>query len=418
VKVLIAGAGVSGLGAAKLAKKLGYRVTASNQTALLPEQTTEFKKYCETIYDRGHELSHLKGIDQMIVSPGLASNHLLISQAIKQKTPVISEVDFALGHYQGKVIGVTGTNGKSTVVSMINYLLNALGFSATAAGNIGDPPSAQIAEGRTKDHMVLELSSYQLEQSNTLSLDGGVFTSISEDHIAHHGNFKNYLDAKLRIFNAVKTSGLMLYCDALAPYLNDRQINLGACEKEQLSDVAFAGKTPINTLLSARSVSFATNTDVTKCIKLLAGFKGLEHRIELIGTMAGQPIYNDSKSTNAESTMYALSTLKLEKCVLMLGGAGKGEDYSPLFQDPSVLQEVVLFGKSADEIAAHADKLPALIKISKFPTLKNALENFATIVSRNKLPVLFSPACASFDEFKSFEHRGAFFKEMVGKLLD
>ena len=148
----------------------------------------------------------------MVPSPGISEDHMLLVEAAKLGISIKSEVDLALENYEGRVVGVTGTNGKSTTVSLIGHLLNQLNVGATVAGNIGDPPSAQIAEGRVGEVLVLELSSYQLEQSSPISTDVAVFTSLSEDHLAYHKSFERYFEAKKKLILATKSGGLALLC--------------------------------------------------------------------------------------------------------------------------------------------------------------------------------------------------------------
>lgn len=417
---LVIGAGVSGLGAAKLLAHLGHAVTVSNQSSLNKEQKAPFVALGAKVLDGGHQDSHIEGINFVVPSPGLPHDHPLVKLASQRGIPVISEIDLAMSNYAGRVVGVTGTNGKSTTVKMIGHILKAMGLDVSVAGNIGDPPSAQIAEGRAGNIMVLELSSYQLEQSDLIRPEVSVFTSLSADHLAHHGTFESYLAAKMKLVHA--TSGAAFLCTKAFASLDMRDSNAPKGTEgtnspaPKLIEVS-AELSDLNQQFAIQVCSYLSGEAPSKLRAYLADFEGLPYRMAHSGSIGGRKVINDSKSTNLESTLFALKGAA-SQCALLTGGEGKGESYSELAHQGSGLSAVIAFGASAKTIAADISSQNEDLLVLIFPTLQNLFENFDTILERSKGTILFSPGCASFDEFKNFEERGTFFDASIRKYLN
>ena len=206
MKVLIVGAGISGYGAAKLLRTLGHTVSISDQKKLSQEDRKSYSDLGVTVLDGGHELVHLDGISLVITSPGLPSTHILLKESEIRGIPVQSEIDLAMKDLNKTVFGITGTNGKSTTVALIDHALNKLEFTSLPCGNFGDPPSQIIAENRLPEHLVLELSSYQLEQSKAVHVDCSMITSFSCDHLARHGTEKAYFASKWKLIELAKAN--------------------------------------------------------------------------------------------------------------------------------------------------------------------------------------------------------------------
>lgn len=439
---LVIGAGVSGLGAAKfLVKKRGASVRVSDGKTLPPAQAAAFRDLGVDLRDGGHELSHLTGIEKIVLSPGLPQTHLLVAAARRRGFPMISEIDLALESYAGQVIGVTGTNGKSTTCAMLGHVLTRAGIKTSVGGNFGDPPTAMLAEDRAGDVLVLELSSYQLEQSHRLQPKTAIFTSFSHDHMARHGSLEGYMEAKWRLVapmgpgetlviphyvlqqarsQGLKTSAKIVqtFDSALAMtaagepgFYVERGVlhhadgthidlkSLGIVEAHNQLNAGF-------TVYAAAPVASSTPTALAPH---LAGFQGLPHRCELIGTLAGKPVINDSKSTNVESTLIALQSQD-QPVLLLMGGQGKQEPYDPLLAQRQKIAALVTFGASGSEIAAALkDRIPT----HEFPTLKAALQSLETLPLDQAHAVLFSPGCASFDEFSNYGQRGDVFRDAL-----
>lgn len=422
---LIIGAGVSGFGAAKLLLTQNKRVRVSEGSLLSGERIKKFDDLGVEVLHGGHQLSHLAGVEEIIISPGIAANHPLVVEATTRGIFIRSELDLALDSYIGTIYAVTGTNGKSTTCKMINHLLQKNGLKSAIAGNYGIPPCEMLADdGELPPHLVLELSSYQLEQSFGIRPSVSIFTSFSHDHLARHGSMLGYLRAKWRVFDNMQDPSLIVIPSDILKIAEESSLSLPTETKRVISDRSFlASLAPssivephnrLNAGFALTAVAHTLKRDVQSIVNGLTDFIGLRHRCELIGTIRGHACINDSKSTNVESTLVALAS-QTRPVLLLMGGQGKGESYVPILGQKEKIAGVITFGASGPEIA---NVLSAELPVHEFPTLTLALGQIAGIISSMPHPVLFSPGCASFDEFNNYEHRGDVFREQMKVLLD
>jgi UDP-N-acetylmuramoylalanine--D-glutamate ligase len=446
---LVIGAGVSGLGAAKLLRKKGEIVRLSDSNKLQPKAAAIFKNLGVELCDGGHELSHLKDVTAVVISPGLPPNHPLLVAAKAKNLPVLSEIDLALKEFSGTLIAVTGTNGKSTTCAMLGYMLEKAGKSVSVGANFGDPPSAILAENRMRDYFVAELSSYQLEMSSLVAPRVAIFTSFSHDHLSRHGSLAGYLAAKWRVFEHMPSNGLAVLPEAV--YLAAKKARLpqvstnillhypsedrrksseipgyfiadGVVHYDQVAPIDLKNsplkitdwQNQVNAGFATAAAAYLLGCSYSDAALWLGGFKGLPHRCELVGYIQGNPVINDSKSTNVESTLAALTGQK-KPVLLLMGGKGKEEAYAPLLAVKSKIRALVSFGASGNDIA---NALAGSLEIHRFLTLKDALGKVPKLQKDFSSPILFSPGCASFDEFDNFEHRGNFFKSQMLPFLD
>lgn len=416
-RVLIIGGGVSGLAAAQLAHKIGYSVRISDRAVMPVEKKSSLTAQGIEIKDGGHDESHLADMDLVVISPGVRPDHPLLVLAQKQNLPVESEIDFALRNFHGRLVAVTGTNGKSTTVSMIGHILDRLGIKSSVGGNLGDPPSAMVLRGDLQSTLVLELSSYQLEQSQAHPAEAAAFTSFSNDHIERHGTLEAYMAAKWRVFDWVKPGGVCL----LTKDVSAAAKSCGMVRRSDLTWIEVSGQhNEINAGISIHVVAhLMQRTDLDRLGSFLSDFKGLPFRCEIVGTINGRPVINDSKSTNCESTCAALGGLK-SPVILMMGGKGKGESYQSVTTWADHIHALVCFGASGQSIADELS-LP-LGDLGKdtwvFPTMDEAVQHAGAAARQSGCGVLFSPGCASFDEFRNFEHRGMEFNSTISGALD
>ena len=421
---LIIGAGVSGFGAAQLLRKYGDNVRVSEKGVLPDPKKKSWTDIGVECCDGGHHLSHLDGISHILLSPGVPSSHFLVEEARIRGLPQISEIDLAIQDYRGCLIAVTGTNGKSTTCAMVHHLLNKLGLNNAIGGNFGEPPSATLARGSLPPYLVLELSSYQLEQSQNIRPSVAIFTSFSFDHIARHGSMAAYLEAKWRIFAHMGPSQLALLTPEIKALGEKEGLAFHASstsiDQKAIAALFSDGKGPkeshnrLNATFAVLAVAKVTGHPPSTLVSLLDDFRGLPHRCELVGKIRGKAVINDSKSTNVESTLVALFSQE-EPVILMMGGQGKGEPYSPILEKKALIGALVTFGPTGTTIS---QELHGSVPIYPFPTLEAALGGISGIINKYQHPILFSPGCASFDEFSNYEHRGEVFRKAMIPLCD
>ncbi len=443
-KILVVGAGRSSLGAAKLLRKLGKDFLISDVSEKYPEQLQAIKREGFPLTIGPQDESLLEDTSELIVSPGLPSDIPLLQAARQRQIPINSEIDLALGIFNGPLIGVTGTNGKSTTTTLIAHILEKLGISAVASGNIGVPPSFLLADDVRVEVFVMELSSYQLDFSNAIRNRCSIFTSFSQDHMERHKDMKSYFQAKWRLILATESSGLCIMPRVVveaaktfkspvpnAPIVQvlidrEKPVRYGKdtlvvhfdTKKSSLSgdgirgvrylpeDFSFHNK--LNLIYSILSVQTLQKTHWDRCLETVSTYSWLPFRFQKIGTWMGYPVFNDSKSTNVESTVVALESVQ-KPCILLLGGLPKGESYKEIGRFKSKIATLITFGAASARIADDLEHLNP----HQFSTLKDALQSLPRFFDRSPGPVVFSPACSSFDEFQNFEDRGDFFNQQI-----
>ena len=434
IKITVLGLGKSGIACANLAVSKGYNVFASDsgkkrthkQMKLNKEVKLEFEKHSSKVLDS----------DIIIKSPGLPNDLDILKQARKQEIPIFSELDFALNFAKPKkIIAVTGTNGKTTTTTLI-YEIIKKGYKNTfVAGNIGFPISEVVTKLNSKSILVLELSSYQLEDSPYFKPNISISMNITPDHLKHHHTMANYIKAKANIFinqnkqdyaiynyndkylkknitktkatkfefNSNKTKNCIYYKDG-AIYLkkNNKTIKLNP-------KINIPGKHNIDNILASVAASYIAGTKTSVIERIISGFKGVEHRIEFVKEINGVKYYNDSKGTNVDSTKVALESFD-KNIQLILGGQDKGSPYKPIFNlIKKKVKNIFLIGEASNIIKKQLKGSAPMIECQ---TLSNAIKKIYSAAQKGDI-VLFSPACASFDQFKDFEHRGREFKKFV-----
>jgi UDP-N-acetylmuramoylalanine--D-glutamate ligase len=415
---VVIGGGVSGIAAARLAASRGMKVAISDRTDMDPALKSQLEAAGISCFDGGHSSNHLDGAELVLLSPGVRADHPLLLEAKKRLLPVRSEIDFALQGFSGRLIGVTGTNGKSTTVSMLGHLLGKLAIPVSVGGNIGDPPSDMVMRGELKSNVVLELSSYQLEQSRTLRSDVAIFSSFSHDHLERHGSVQAYFQAKWRLFDGIKPGGLCLMTADVAEVAEKFNLRIPAYSHQiVIPGIRSASTAEINSRLAILAAKhLESQFEEEELLATLADFRGLPYRCERIGQIEGHSVINDSKSTNCESTCAALAGIATgTQIILMMGGKGKGESYRDILASKDKINLLICFGASGQIIA---DELSSVMKTKVFPGMREAVAFAAKSARSAGCGLLFSPGCASFDEFRNFEHRGQEFNHAVYQWLD
>jgi len=359
----------------------------------------------------GYDERVLDGVDVVYASPGVPWDSELLNQARAKGIPVSSEIDLFLRLCKGTVVGITGTNGKTTTTALTGVVLEAGRRPVVVGGNIGDTVLDRLAEITPEHWVVLELSSFQLESVEHPHLHVAVILNITPDHLDRHGTLAQYVDLKARAIE-----------DADYALLNSRDPTVSALstraagkvvwfdQHQPLPPMPLPGRHNMENALAAAAVGHIAGLSDDAINEAIRGFKGVEHRLELVGEWAGVRWYNDSKATNPDAGRVALSAFPGAPVILIAGGYGSGFDLREWVQDVLANTEaVILIGASAGELAEALRVHPQVIRAE---TLEQAVA-IAAGMARQGSVVLLSPAYKSYDMFKDFEDRGNQFKELV-----
>lgn len=437
IKISVIGLGKSGIACANLAVSKGYEVFASDSGKRKTHKQMKLNRRVETEFGK-HSLKILDS-DIIIKSPGISNELEILQQARQKEIPVFSELDFALNFAKPKkIIAVTGTNGKTTTTTLIYNIIKKAYKNTFVAGNIGFAISDVVKKLNSKSVLVLELSSYQLEDSPYFRPDISVSLNITPDHLKHHHTMSNYVKAKSNIFINQKKLDYAIYnhndkylkkailkTDATVfefnnnktkncIYYDNSTIYLKKSGKLQTLNpkINIVGKHNIDNILAAVCASNIAGVNVSVIEQVISKFKGVEHRIEFVKTINGVKYYNDSKATNVDSTKVALESFD-KNIQLILGGQDKGSSYKPIFNlIRKKVKNIFLIGEATPIIKKE---LTNSAPMTECKTLSNAVKKIHSIAKKDDI-VLFSPACASFDQFNDFEHRGKEFKKFVSEL--
>ena len=434
IKIAVLGLGKSGIACANLAVAKGYNVFASDSGKTKTHKQMNLNKKVETEF--GKHSQKVLDCDIIIKSPGLPNELEILQQARKQEIPILSELDFALNFAKPKkIIAVTGTNGKTTTTTLI-YEIIKKGYKNTfVAGNIGFPISEVVKKLNSKSILVLELSSYQLEDSPYFRPNISVSLNITPDHLKHHHTMANYVKAKANVFINQKKQDYAIYnfkdkylkksilkTNANKIAFNDNKqkncifykdgifyLKQGNKTVKLNPKINIPGKHNIDNILASIAASYIAGTKKSVIEKVISNFKGVEHRIEFVKEINGVKYYNDSKGTNVDSTKVALESFN-KNIQLILGGQDKGSPYKPIFNlIKKKVKNIFLIGEATNIIKKQ---LKGSAPMTECNTLSNAIKKIHSVAKQGDI-VLFSPACASFDQFNDFEHRGREFKKFV-----
>jgi UDP-N-acetylmuramoylalanine--D-glutamate ligase len=442
-RVLVVGLGKSGVASALFLKSRGARVTVSDSKPAV-ELRNEILLLLEhgiTIEAGGHGDRTFHGQDLIVVSPGVPFDAPQLAQARNLGESVIGEIELAAQFLPGPVVAITGANGKTTTTSLAGEIIACGGFSTLVGGNIGTPAISFVDQAGAKTWIVLEVSSFQLETIVQFRPKIAVILNITPDHLDRHKTFANYIHAKARVFeNQAEDDFTVLNADdpttaALASrtraqlfwFSRKQQVERGAfvraaqiyfrdgqSEREimPLADLPLKGAHNIENVLAGISIGSLAGCQPDAIRRAVRDFKAVEHRLEFVATIAGVDYYNDSKATNVDATIKAIESFP-SNIHLILGGKDKGSDYTVLNE---LLRQRV---KRVYTIGAAAAKIESQIQgvteIEHSETLKNAVRRASESAVEGDV-ILLAPACASFDQFQSYEHRGRVFKEMVHAL--
>lgn len=419
-KVLVIGLGKSGIAAAKLLLKNGAQVflTEEKKSALIASSIKKLPKKIKV--EVGSHKFFSKDFDLIVVSPGVPWDHPFLVRSRDKGIPVWPELELGWRFVKAKkTIAITGTNGKTTTTALIAHLIKSAGKPVVVGGNIGTPLCDLVPEINSKTYLVLEVSSYQLEAQQTFAPDVSVVLNLTPDHLARHKTMNNYMRAKRRIFINMTEAGTAVYnkkdswCVKMVKGIKAKKVSFPSSSLKKIaSNIQLPGQHNLENAMASVAATLAVDIDKKSIEKGLKIFKGVPHRIEFVRELNGVQYFNDSKATNVDSTLVALKSFK-SPVILILGGEHKGSSYKPLL--PLIrkkVKEILTIGEAAPIIE---QELKTGSSMTWVENLKNAVAKAQQLAKRGDV-VLLSPACASFDQFNNFEHRGQHFIELVKML--
>ncbi len=407
-KAIVVGLGLSGRGAVELLLSRGARVDVSDTAdgELIRKEAERLEARGVRTELGGHTREFIRGHQIAVVSPGVRPDALVIGWLKETGARIVSEIELASSLFKGEIIAVTGTNGKTTVVSLIGKILKDAGVNAAVCGNIGKTFSREVLNRTRPWTAVVEVSSFQLEWIKDFRPNVSIFLNVTEDHLDRYPDFENYLEAKSRIFINQKEEDFCLL-NGKDPHL--KKISSGVKAKVLYFDSVNGGFD--SNQQAAMLVGTLRGIKQEAVIDSLNSFKDPEHRLEYVDTVRGIKFINDSKATNVGAVKWALERVK-GPVVLIAGGRGKRSDFSKL--RPIVKEKVREAVFTGEARAALSKALSGAVSFRETTTFTQAFEAACKIAASGEI-ILLSPACASFDQFADFEERGRVFKELVRK---
>ncbi|MBQ7488211.1 MAG: UDP-N-acetylmuramoyl-L-alanine--D-glutamate ligase [Clostridia bacterium] len=446
--VLIVGLARSGVSAAKMLTDLGADVTVNDMKTAeaLGEETMQ--RLAEIPCRQALGVSPeglLDGMDMLVISPGIAYAKPFVQEAVQKGIEVIGELELGARVLHGRLVAITGTNGKTTTTTLVGEIFKATGRHTLVCGNIGYPITSEALSMKADDVTVAEVSSYQCETISTFHPDVAACLNITEDHLVRHGNMETYIAMKHRIFERQTRHNAAVFnyddpaCRKMAEDLRahivwfsrTQKVPCGAYVDDDMvmvlfdkphavcrvSEIRIPGPHNLENALAAVAITGALGVPTETMREVLRTFPGVEHRIETVRTLDGVTYINDSKGTNVDSTQKAIATMTKDT-VLILGGSDKKVSFDPLAETLAASPQIihcVLIGDTAEQIRAAMEA-----KGLHNYTMAGYDFDQALAICRSKAKnggcVLLSPACASFDMFKDFEDRGRIFKEKVNAM--
>jgi UDP-N-acetylmuramoylalanine--D-glutamate ligase len=441
--IVVLGAGESGVGAAFLARQQGYDVFVSDFGAIADHYKQQLIDWNIRFEEKQHTEEEILAAIEVIKSPGIPEKAPIIKKIKEKGIPVISEIEFAGRYTDAKIIGITGSNGKTTTTSLTYHILKNAGLNVGLAGNIGKSFAYQVATEKF-DLYVLELSSFMLDDMFRFKVDIAILLNITPDHLDRYDyKMENYAASKFRITQNQTNNDYFIYCAddpetikgmagrrieaQLLPFSIEKKIEPGAYLEQDnivinthtqnfqmsISDLALQGKHNIYNSMASGIAAKVLELRNPLIRDSMSDFKNIEHRLESVGKISGISFINDSKATNVNSTWYALESMTTD-VVLILGGVDKGNDYSML-KDlvKQKVRAIVCLGKDNKRIHdAFEDVVEVIVNTNSAEEAVQASYHLA----KKGDTVLLSPACASFDLFKNYEDRGNQFKQAVREL--
>ena len=439
-KLVVLGAQESGVGAARLAQQRGLDVFVSDMGAIKPAYREELKKHGIAFEEGGHSADRILGADEIVKSPGIPDTASLVKAAADQGIPVISEIEFAFRYCNGRIVAITGSNGKTTTTLLTHHILKKAGLDVAVGGNVGTSFAGLIADGDNA-HYVLELSSFQLDGIRAFRPDIAVLLNITPDHLDRYQyRMENYVASKFRIAMNQREEDHFIHCAddpesnawlqqhsvkaqrwpfsiqhsvERGAFLQDDQIHITTNRSTfnmSIIELALKGKHNVYNSMAAGIAARVLEIRKDVVRESLSDFQNVEHRLEHVALVHGIEFINDSKATNVNSAWYALESMD-KPVIWVAGGVDKGNDYASLL--PLVKQKVKAIVCLGTDNAKIHKAFEGVV-----PTIMDTASAEEAVITANSIAetgdvVLLSPACASFDLFENYEERGRKFKAAV-----
>lgn len=439
-KILVLGLAKSGVSAASLLHKLGAFVTVNDSKPLSenPEAQGLLEQGIKVVCG-SHPIELMdEGFELVVKNPGIPYFNPMIKKAIEKHIPIITEVELAYQISEAPLVGITGTNGKTTTTTLIYEMLNEGNKKPLIAGNIGTVASGVAQEATADNTIVIELSSFQLMGIDQFKPRIAIITNLYDAHLDYHGTRAEYVEAKARItINQTEEDYLIVNADQdevmeiarnsgaqIVPFSTKKVLDHGACVKDgwicfngvkiiETKDIVLPGKHNLENILSAVAATILSGADKDAIVKVLTTFAGVRHRLQYVANVEGRKFYNDSKATNILATENALAAFGAP-IVLLAGGLDRGNSFDELVPSLKNVKVLITFGQTAEKVglAGQEAGIKTILRVDN-------VEKAVPVAFEHSEPgdiILLSPACASWDQYKTFEVRGDMFIEAVHKL--
>lgn len=439
--VLVCGLGMTGVNVVTFLLKKQANVSVHNVTEIDNNHVQEFRELGVKVFFGDSINDIVANYELIVVSPGIPSDLSFFKIAQQKNIPIVSEIELANMFCKGEIVGITGTNGKTTTTCLVDKILGDKNEHVQAVGNIGIPFIDKVDDSTEDDIFVAELSSYQLETTYTLKPKCSVVLNITNDHLERHKTLNNYIQAKERVFvnqtsedytvlnydnqytrdMGQKTNGTVVWFSRKeqglekSVYVKDDKIvtNFNGIEEDVLfiKDIKMIGGHNVENVLASVAIALCMSIDIEQIERVVKNFNGVEHRIEYVRTLNGVTFYNDSKATNVEAAINAINAVNMN-IRLIVGGDDKNLPLYDLVKCASTkVSRLYIIGSSTDNFVECCEKLG----YKSFVTCDSLEEAVQLAYEEAEVGecVMLSPGCASFDMFDNFEHRGRVFKESV-----